>query len=363
MMQVRARSQFFRTVPAVLAVALAAACGRAEVEQIKTTAAPEVSVETAAVGPLDGMLSVTGIVTPGPGAEWTIVAPESARIAELPLGEGDVVKVGDLLVRYDIPSRPADLSARKAEVAQATAHLATARAAVTRLTGLVDRGVAAPREVEEAKRDQTDAEAALSQAQSALTAVEALGGRSVVVATFPGAIAKRWHNPGDLVDASASDPILRVIDPARLQVLAAVPVSELRRLVVGRPARIGGADGIAARVVSLPVSIDPDRSTADVRIAATTRIGLPAGATVNVDITTAARPNAVIVPTAAVGRNEAGSFVMIAGPDRKAHRQAVVVGVSARDRIEITSGVSAGDSVIVRGQDGLPDGADIAIVK
>lgn len=341
----------------------AAACGRTDVEQIKTTAAPEVAVETATVGPLNGVLTVTGIVTPGPGAEWTIVAPEPARIAELPLGEGDIVKVGDLLVRYDIPSRPADLSARRAEVAQATARLATARAAVTRLSGLVDRGVAAPREVEEAKRDQTDAEAALSQAQSAVTAVEALGSRSVVVATFPGAIAKRWHNPGDLVDASASDPILRVIDPARLQVLAAVPVSELRRLVVGRPARIGGASGIAARIVSLPVSVDADRPTADVRIAATTRIGLPAGATVDVEIATAARPNAVIVPTAAVGRNEDGTFLMVAGADTKAHRRPVVVGVSAGDRIEITSGIAAGDQVIVRGQDGLPDGAEIAIAK
>lgn len=352
-----------RIALSVLAVASAAACGRGDVEQIKTTAIPEVSVEAATVGPLEGVLTVNGIVTPGPGAEWTIVAPEPARIAELPKAEGDPVRVGDLLVRYDIPSRPADLSARQAELAQATARLATAKAAVTRLSGLVERGVAAPREVEEAKRDQTDAEAAVSQAQSAVTAVDALGKRLVVVATFPGAIAKRWHNPGDLVDASATDPILRVIDPARLQVLAAVPVGELRRLVVGRPARIGGADGIAGRVVSLPVAVETDRATADVRIAATTRIRLPAGAPVSVDITTAARPNAVVVSTSAVGRNEDGAFVMIAGADKKAHRTAVVTGVTAGDRVEITTGVAAGDLVIVRGQDGLPDGADITIAK
>src|SRR6185436_4447714 len=188
-------------------------CSEPSVEKVETAAAVPVSVEVAKTDTIEGVISVTGTVTPAPGAEITIVAPEPARIAELPKAEGDAVAAGDLLVRFDIPSRPAEVAARRAEVAQATVRLTTARAAVTRLTGLVERGVASAREVEEAKREEADAQAALDQAQSAVTATEALAARSVVRATFAGAIAKRFHNVGDLVESSASDPILRVVDP------------------------------------------------------------------------------------------------------------------------------------------------------
>ena len=46
-------------------------------------------------------------------------------------------------------------------------------------------------------------------------------------------IAKRFHNPGDFVEPTASDPVLRVIDPRRLEVVASVPLSESPRVVLG----------------------------------------------------------------------------------------------------------------------------------
>ena len=66
----------------------------------------------------------------------------------------------------------------------------------------------ARRELEEAQRDQADAEGALARAESEASAAGALAGRSVVTARFAGVIAKRWHKPGDMVEAAASDPIL-----------------------------------------------------------------------------------------------------------------------------------------------------------
>ena len=124
------------------------------------------------------------------------------------------------------PPRPKIASGanRRAAVAQATARLDAAKANYTRLSSLLTQGVAAPREVEDAKRQQAEAEADLEQAQSAVSAATALSGRAAVHATFNGVVAKRWHNPGDQVEGAASDPILKVINPAQLQVVAAVPV-------------------------------------------------------------------------------------------------------------------------------------------
>src|SRR5436190_1525989 len=84
----------------------------------------------------------------------------------------------------------------RAAVAQVAARLEAARANFSRLSSLLAQGVAAPRDVEEAKRAQTEAEADVEQARSAVTAAGALSARTVVHATFPGVVAKRFHNPG-----------------------------------------------------------------------------------------------------------------------------------------------------------------------
>ena len=52
---------------------------------------------------------------------------------------------------------------------------------------------------------------------------------------------------------------------------------------------------------------------------------------------------------------------MTLGADGKAHRNEVELGVVAPDAVEIRKGVKSGDKVIVRGQNGLPDGAAVTV--
>jgi multidrug efflux pump subunit AcrA (membrane-fusion protein) len=80
-----------------------------------------------------------------------------------------------------------------------------------------------------------------------------------------------------------------------------------------------------------------------------------------VSIVTGTHPNAVIVPAAAVVREDADTSVFVVDKDSKAHKRAVTPGMTSGDDIEIVKGVSPGDRVIVRGQDGLPDGAAVAV--
>jgi multidrug efflux pump subunit AcrA (membrane-fusion protein) len=106
--------------------------------------------------------------------------------------------------------------------------------------------------------------------------------------------------------------------------------------------------------------VDPATATANVRLALRKTTGVPPiGTTVHVDIVTEVRKGVVTVPPRAIVRDDGKSFVFIAGPDKKAHRREVKVGVSSESAVEIVSGVSAGDNVIVRGHEALPDGAAI----
>ena len=85
-------------------------------------------MKAAAVGEIEGHINVTGMVTPAPGADWTIVAPEPARIAELPKAEGDRVAAGDVLVRFDIPTLAAGVVRASAPRSCRRARASRARA-------------------------------------------------------------------------------------------------------------------------------------------------------------------------------------------------------------------------------------------
>ena len=105
------------------ALGVVAGCSHAPVEQVTTESAVEVEVKAAAIGEIEGHINVTGTVMPAPGAELTIVAPEPARIAEMPKAEGEQVRVGDVLVRFDIPTLTAGVATARADVSQARARV------------------------------------------------------------------------------------------------------------------------------------------------------------------------------------------------------------------------------------------------
>lgn len=361
------------TAPSYLAVSLSAVllaslagCRKPSVESVSTDEDVPVSVAPATVADvLEATISATGVVTPISGADVTITAPEAGRVAEMPRAEGDHFKAGDLLVRFDIPSMSADAAARKSDLDQANAHLIAATAARSREAGLVQQGIGAQKDLDQATMDEQQAKAAVQGAQQALSAANDLLARTTVRAPFAGVVVKRTHGVGDLVDSSA--PVLEVIDPSRLEVMTAVPVADLPRVTPGHAARIDNpATDVsqAGTVVSTPAAVDPSSSTAAVRVRFAGPTRLAAGTPVNVSIVAERVTKVLVIPAVAVVRDGNEVFVMVAGQDDdKAHKTPVVLGLTAGDKVEVKKGLNAGDLVIVRGQDGLPDEAGIAIAK
>jgi RND family efflux transporter MFP subunit len=355
-----------KTGVAAVALAAVAGCSKPAVEQVDTTAAAPVKTLTLAPQTVEGVVGASGLVAAAPGADWVITAPEPARIVELPKAEGDRVKPGDLLVRFEIPARTTDVAARRAEVDQARAHVDNAQASVKRLTTLFEHGVAAQKELEDAKRDLAEAEAALTQAEAGTQAAAVLAARSIVRARFAGVIAKRAHNPGDMVEATSADVILRVVDPSKLQVVASVAIPDLARVQVGKPARVivpGADEPEAGKVLTRPASVEPTGVTADVRIGFNATTRLPVGTPVRVEIVAEQRPQALAVPVDAILHEDADAFVMVAGSDNKAHKRKVTLGLATPTLVEVTGGLKAGEALIVQGHQGLPDGAAITQEK
>ena len=351
---------------ALIALGVVAGCQRQSPEEVATETVVPVTVAPVRTGPIVGVIRAGGVVQPAPGADFTVVAPEAARIAEMTKAEGDRVRKGELLVRFDVPSLRADETSKVAEVARAEMRVKTATTNLARAKDLVERGVAARREVEQAEQDLADAQAALSQAQAASKAAGALGTRADVRAPFDGIVARRFHNAGDFVEPTATDLILRVIDPARLEIVVAVLIADVARIRLGAVARISsgaGPDPAALSVVSRPAAIDPATASAPVRLAFKSPTNLAAGTPVQVEVDAERRDRALLVPLAAVIREASETAVFVAGADGKAHRRVVQLGIASDADVEVVSGLQASERVIVHGQAALPDGATVSIAS
>ena len=349
--------------PICLALALTG-CSKEAPEDVESETVVPVTVARAERGSITAVVHATGVVAPAPGAELIVVAPAPGRILEMRKAEGDAVRRGDVLVRFEIPSAAAEATRQRAEIARATARLENAHAAQKRARDLFERGVAAHKEVEDAAREVADAEADLAGARAEASAADTVAARSVVRATFDGIVARRSHNPGDLVEAAASDEVLRVVDPHRLEVIASVPVADALRVKIGEAARLVDApEGTPLlKVIAHPGSVQQGTASVPVRLAFTRATEFPVGAPVQVQIDAESRSSVVLVPISAIVHEGDEAAVFVASGD-KAHRRAVTTGLAEDRRVEIRSGVEPGELVITSGQNGLPDGAKVALTR
>jgi RND family efflux transporter MFP subunit len=346
-------------VTLVLALTLVG-CGKTESADTAAEgpAAIPVAARPAETGSLRAVIRASGVVVPAEGAEFLVIAPEPARILEITRAEGDPVSSGDVLVRFDLPGASQEIVRQRAELARIEAQLESARLSQARIRDLVGRGLVARRDLETADRDLAEAQDAVTRATAAVAVADAAAARAVIRAPFSGIVAKRLHNPGDMVPAAATDPVLRLVDPARVEVVATVTAEEAARVLPGASARLVNA--VAGATVALSVA---SRGTASgngnavpVRLASASPLTVPVDTAIAIEIDAEERVGVVFVAPEAIVRDGNESVVMVAAGDR-AERRVVQAGVATERRVEVVSGLRAGELVITQGHVGLPDGA------
>jgi membrane fusion protein (multidrug efflux system) len=325
-----------------------------------------VKVRAARAETLKDILSAPGTVVPAPVADLMVIAPEVCEIAELPQPEGAVVKAGDVLVRFNISSVSADLTDKQHDVEEATIRLNGAKAELQKQRALYAQAVIPKNAVDAAAGAVSAAETTLAHAETLLKSSSTLAGRAIVRAPFGGIVLKRFHAEGEAVKPSTDDPVLRLVDPTRVQIAVRVTPGQLVRINPGQAAGIIDATqgtNAAATVVNRPLVTDQNAASAEVRIALTDPAALALDAIVQAEIVLDVREGVIAIPTTAIQRADATSYVMIAGSDGKAHRRDVQLGLVAGALTEIMSGVAAGDQVIVSPLDQVTDGTAIEIER
>jgi membrane fusion protein, multidrug efflux system len=345
-----------RRLYAVLAAAavLAAGCKGAP----KEDEASKEEERSIALGPETWAVATLGRIESGPRLSGTLAPRREATLrAQVPgavtaayADGGQAVGSGAILATIDAQTIRTQVESARSAVANAQSSLDLARREQERLQSLFDVGAIAAREVDVARRNTVAAQSALTQARSQLTAAQRQLTYTQVRAPFAGRVSEKLVGTGDIVQPGTA--MYTIVDPSSLQLEALIPTEQIDRVRPGDPVefRVNGIPDrtFSGRITRINPSVDP--ATRQVRVYAeipNSGNDLLADLFAEGTVATQVR-NATTVPTRAIDRRQMRPSVMRVRSGRP-ERVEVTLGVtdSRSDRVEVLSGIVAGDTVLV----------------
>jgi membrane fusion protein (multidrug efflux system) len=311
-----------------------------EVDDIRARTGIPVEVATVQEGPLTVQREFTGVLRGIRSA--TIRARTGDEILEIPVRVGQRIHTGDVVIRQ---SSQGSL----ASVHQAEATQEQAQRTVDRMRPLHERG---------AISDQ-DWDDALTGLRVATANLEAAQRRVDLVSPIDGVVTDVLVTRGSMPESG--DPLARVSDLSRLQVLVQVSAEQARELAVGQTASLTDC-GIEGRVSRVAMQADPVSRLLEVELTFPGALEMGdavPGTLVMAEVEVGRRERALLVPRTAVRE---GVVWVVDGEGRARQRQ-VTAGLEGGGMVEIREGLTSGEQVVVAGASLLSDGAQTRIVS
>src|SRR5437899_12493 len=300
------------------------------------------------------VLNLTGTIAALPNQDVRVSSLVPGRVAEMKAAEGDRVRAGQLVAQIDDRPIRDQLAQAEAAAAQARANLANATLARARNENLFERGIAARKDLEDARTQESVAAAALQQAEAALSLARLQLARTSVHSPLTGTVVKRFVNVGEQVDGTAGQAILEVADLTQVELIANVPAVYLGKLRVNRMLSLASeafpGQSFTGRVVAIPAAVAPATNLGLIRIRIANSKGLlRLGMFLSAQAPVETHPGALVVPPQAVYRDEEGQPHVYRVEGENATAVPVQVGIESPDRVELLSGVQVGETVILSG--------------
>jgi membrane fusion protein (multidrug efflux system) len=291
----------------------------------------------------------------------TIYAKVAGYLKTLKVDKGDAVTEGQLLAEIEVPELLADEAQYRAEADVARGNYERMAEARRKAPDLV-----VPQTVDDLRGRAEVAEARLQRTRTLLQFAR-------ITAPFAGVVTARFVDPGAFIPAatSGSTPqsaaMLTLMDFRRLRVQLYVPEAEVPFIKNGLPASLTVEElpgkTFEGTITRFSNALDEATKTMLTEIELPNPAGLlRPGMYASVRLSVERKANALLVPSAAVVMEKAGSFVFtVAGG--KAHKTVVHTGFNDGVNVEITEGARADEPVIVVGKQALTDGQAVTIAK
>lgn len=290
--------------------------------------------------------------------------------------EGKMVKAGEVLYRLDPKQFEITLENVRAELAQEEARLENARRSVRRLKPLVEQNAVSQKDLDDAVSAETTATAVVRGAKAKVNEAEMKLGYTVIKAPISGVAGRSLKQEGSLLSPGTDGQLTTVSQLDPLYVNFNVSENEMIRYndeEKNKSIRFpkGGnfdvalklCDGTIAPVTGKLNFTNPlyNKETGTLSVRAVVKnpgFHLLPGQYVRVLLKGGIRPNAIVVPQRAVMQGQKGKFVVVVDAASKAEMRNVEVGEWSGENWIITSGLKAGETVVVDGamklQAGMP---------
>lgn len=279
--------------------------------------------------------------------EATIAAQVSGQIEVLRVDLGDRVAAGDELALIDTTSYEALRRQSAAALARANAAAANAAQNLRRVQELHRDNIASISELDQAVAEADQAKAEVKAAEAAEAVARLNLERSRVKAPFAGVVAERIRSAGDFV--AVGTPIFRLVQTDPLRLRLDVPERDAARVRAGQTVRLtvsGQTNVYTGRLSRIaPALRESDRMLA-VEADIPGQEGLRPGLFVRAEIVVDEREPGLSIPSNALV-TFAGLEKVVLVNAGKALERTVTTGRRGPDWVEITSGLQAGESVVL----------------
>lgn len=336
------------------AVALVAAHALASGTMLVQAAPPSAAMQvapathTVAVGASASLASYDGVVQAV--RETTIAAQVPGAVTALHVKAGDRVRAGQVLLRLDARAAEQTAAASAAQVQAARAAQDAAAREFDRQKKLFEKRYISEAALERAEAQYKAANAGAEAQLAAAGAARTQSGFYVVKAPYDGIIADVSAVLGDM--AMPGRPLLTLYDPAALRVSVAVPQRVAAQLH-GSPTLKVELAGAAPNASIVPTRwqllphVDPATHTMELRLDLPAGVGATPGMFARAQLPGEGTGQArLYVPAAAVVRRAELTGVYVLGDGNQPRLRQVRLGRSEGDRIEVLSGLSAGDRIV-----------------
>ncbi|MGH6928306.1 MAG: efflux RND transporter periplasmic adaptor subunit, partial [Dongiaceae bacterium] len=283
--------------------------------------------------------------------ESVVLSPEIAgRVNEILADEGQAVTAGTAIARLD-------QSIYKAEIAEIEANLALARANFKRADELLRKKAGTAR-----ARDEAEAELRANEAK--LILARAMFDKTVIAAPFDGVLGLRSVSVGQYL--APGDPIFKLeqIDPLKLDFR--VPEVQFTRIDIGQTINVRvdafPDETITGTLYAIDPLVDENGRSVVIRARIPNESGrLRPGLFARVELVYDSIEQAIIVPEEAIMPIGTDKFVFRV-VDGTAALTKVELGQRFRGRVQVSKGLTPGDSVVTAGQLKIQDGAPVSVV-
>lgn len=374
-------NRFYSVIALAVVSAAALACGddKTTEQEIVTISAP---VNAVSVQQVPRLHSFAGTVRSS--AMSSIAARIAGDVVAVHVREGDRVKKGQVLLEIDPRDANAQVALARAGQSQASGAIDSANAAIAsaqaqavfaeatfkRFAALRERGSVSVQEYERARAQHLSAAAELDRARQ--TREQLLGQRDAagasatqaatmssytrVRAPFDGVISARLIDPGS--QAAPGTPLLTIDSASNYRVEATVDETAAVAVSDEVIVEIGNAS-IRGRVAHVVPSLDPQTRTSLITIDLPAGTAWRSGSYARVQVRSG-DAQAIMIPTTAVVRRGQVTGVFVVEEENKALLRLVTLGETSGDRVEVLSGLRAGERIVSTATASLREGVLIS---